>query len=538
MSEYSTASLEEEFPSVTHRAPVRVGRIKDEIPPEWFDPYPPPISERAPEPEKHKSSSEILSERIEKAARDCEIYPSEEVKEALKGYYEDHYHLAALIDTSLDGVIDEDELDRAIKDSDVDEKVLAEGLENIEDAGFVWRIPSTKVASALLAKAAREGEHAQSDEKLKRDRALAQCAALLVQEVLFGEASLGITTLGEDEIQIIRELHAKISETAKKTGAEIDEDGRITWKTRIHELVIGNAQTIVGQLKERQENFWEDCRYAGQLEFHNTGNFAPIGTSVAILPRTEQFRKRGVMHTQTPLGAYSTSDGRSKMHSVVPHFSEFFDPSDMYTRGKGAKGSFAVPLAEIIKVAPYARDAHYALVRPKDIKTLEKVPLETRAGSEKTINAYADDIPAKWGADRVFFASPSESGSQKPDEYQIPLYMTDATQIFLQGRDYKDDHREISGEVWYPVGENMPKPLFIDKGIDIKTTIEDLQQDYKRRYKDRLVVPLRRGVFDFAPEHMGSLSSGYHKESEYNVLPEDFSKFDRQGAGKYEAKAA
>lgn len=215
------------------------------------------------------------------------------------------------------------------------------------------------------------------------------------------------------------------------------------------------------------------------------------------MSRLQQKRELGEMRTTTP-GA----DSSGLHHSVAPHFSEEYSPH-AYKVGAGGHESFsspgtiAVPLVNVIEAAPFARDAQYAMVRVKDSYTLDKVPVHDTVGEPST---NGRDDPGREGGDRVFFASPTQNGDRLPDEYVIKLNgsrpeATRNTLIFF-------GDKEISTSPEYGLGERFADRLHIQDESQASELIKELQQRYIRLNQGKIVVPLRRGVFDFMPEGM------------------------------------
>ncbi len=539
--EYSTQDhldvLSKEFPGVSSRPPERFGRQHHGELDDRFR----SISAESLIPGYQKSEQqsvpEALHERIEKAIIDCEIEPSREVRSAIISYYKDHYELAALVDGAIEGSLTTEQVEKVLEHNKgaVPTDGLVQGLEFMHKAGSLGNPPSVEVAAKLLATAVQSEKLMPNDPAARR--ITLECAAEVLQKNLFQEEALALTTLGNQELGIVNEIYAKLKAAAIESEAQEDENGGFSWETQTPEspiskrrLKIAPISEIDSKIKDKQEKFWDDCRLAGQLEFHNTGHIDRALVSNGLMSRNEQYRRTGTIRAQTDLAAYPAGNGRKRMHSNVPHFSEFLDPTDFYTRGY-ERGTLVLPLAEIIKRAPFARDARYAVVMPKTPGTKNKIPVMTHVDKSRTNNLYSDEIPSKYGSDRVFFASPTEQGGPAADSYQVEFYLANATQLYIQGRDYQDDWREVASKPWFYTGENLPTPIFVNMDDDPDKVVADLQAEKQSEYGNQVVVPLRRGVFDYNAENIGNRSI-YRQDAEYNMFPEDVSEQSVNGVFK------
>src|SRR5690606_5885931 len=110
------------------------------------------------------------------------------------------------------------------------------------------------------------------------------------------------------------------------------------------------------------------------------------------------------------------------------------------------------------------------------------------------------DEPGMSGGDRVFFASPTQSGDKPPDEYVLKNGGVRApearnTLIFI-------GDEEIASSPTYGLGDQFPDRLHIQDESQAPELIRELQNRYIQLNSGRIVVPLRRGVFDFEAEGM------------------------------------
>ena len=463
------------------------------------------------------SLPEVLTDRVDEAIQTCEIEPTAEVKAALAGYYADHYELATFIDGVLTGDIADEQLTEVLEreHSAIQSSLLPRALEAYDYQAFPI-MPSAESATRMLAYALQQERQGNEDDKPHLHDLTLRAASSALSFVLFQEESLGITTLSQQEQQMIEGLYAKLLQVVNGTTARI-ENGQLRWPiNKTHHLTrnIPNLKSIIESIQTKQQEFWGDCRQAGQLEFHNTGFLAAINRSGAIMPRTEQHRRTGKMHAQTEVW--------ERMHSVMPHFSEQFDPRGYKIGPKGVDahiidpdygpGTVAIPLAEIIEIAPFARDAHYGIVKPKDEAVLTKVPVPTFGGLASLSYGH-DDVAGSGGTDRVFFASPSETPNKMPDEYDLPIGRH-MTYIFT-------GDEEIGKSEQYGLGESLPGRLHIAQGQEILDKITMLQHEYLQdpSYAGWLVVPLRRGIFTFRGENMDIRRAGSRPEPTYNAKP-------------------
>jgi hypothetical protein len=453
---------------------------------------------------------ENLDRRISDAVESCEFQATPEVTEALSGYYTDHYALAGVIEKVCDGTLTDGESQAIL--SVEDGTLSSDKFESI--LRFGADIPSAESAVRLLAYISQKETIADPKDKQQVHESLLRSAGGMLRSVLFQEESLGITTIGESELSVVDMLYDKLLGSLDGTSAEVTADGRIRWDGGSE---VPNPESIKESIAKKKENFWSDCRQAGQLEFHNTGFLGGVSSDGGIMSRTEQFRRSGEMRYQTNADLY--------MHSNVPHFSEVFSPSG-YKSGSGpgngtrqplleqddGRGTIATPLFRIIESAPFARDAEFATVSIKDAATLEKIPVPTRL--ENGIIGHGVDYPGPGGDDRVFFASATERDGSVPDQYRIPVDHF-GTLIFAGAEEIKESER-------YGIGEGFPARLFMEDPQNqdaVQGAIVKLQQDYLERYRGFVVVPLRRGVFSYASENMPSNMRRGRDDPNYTANP-------------------
>jgi len=372
-------------------------------------------------------------------------------------------------------------------------------------------------AMVLAASIKREREARNDDERAEQHAITLSLAKDALQRVLFQEAALAVTTLAEPELDLIEYLSGILVEASPPSisdEASFSLDGEFGIKARINKA---------------KELFWDDVRYDGQLEFHKTGFLTAISADGLLMPRKEQHRRKGNIKAGHASGDFK-HDGSmiistAVMHSNVPHFAEQFSPGEEYKgmhagqatpedkrqEGVGA-GTIALPLGEIIKIAPFARDAHYAVVQPRTDGYISKVPMESTEALASIGGGFYDSLPSRDGNDRVFFASPTQEADVKPDEYAIPI--DDRAILILVGGEIDDSEK-------YGLGEYFPRRLEIDSKDTALKQISELQRKYLEdpRYKGRLVVPLRRRVFDHKHENWNPNTLTQRPSSNYKDTP-------------------
>lgn len=478
--------------------------------------------EETPEHKPRLLESFDLKGRIQEAYSSCEIKLSSEVMEALAGYFTDHYELADMIGVACGDSISRQDLQTIIvrENGVVDKNKFDEFIKSYQYAAFP-PTPSAESGVRLLAYLKLKEIESESAEQREAARdTLLRCASACLEGTLFNETSLGITTLEDDDIEYVRLLHGKVLEASKGTSARpthsYGEENSIEWPVNYgskdyHRFI--SPKYIIGDILRKKEEFWEDCRMAGQLEIHNTGHLPLIAQrGNTLLPRTEQFRRYGTMHVQTAVF--------DNMHSVVPHFSERLDPGTGYKIGgtdpkyrtedeSRGSGSILIPLANIIKVAPFARDAYYAVVEQKDSTKLLVSPPSPQY--IESIDVGMPDNEGKYGKDRVFFSS--NHLAEQPDSFGIKLGST-STILFI-GQDNNTSKGYGSGYGFPKISRAQTPGEASDKVYQAQQRVLELPV-----YKDKIVVPLRRHVFDFTPENKAkNFNSSGRKAPSYNLNP-------------------
>lgn len=427
-----------------------------------------------------RSESEVLdefiAERAKEAMNDCEFQSTPELQESIEGFYHDHFYLAGAIKAIAEGRFDSELFEAILRDPRI--KDWERGL---GESAPVSEIPNAITAAYRLARISQKivGDQGQLSEEQMRERhvnALRHCGDAL-RITLFRETSVGISTIGDSEVVLAQELATQVRSAASEAGFDESSKG---W----HRLPDpDNFPYLIGK---SQEAFWDDTRHAGQLLFHGTSDLGEIHNRGAM-SRNQQVRETGRMNAQTTV----SDDGGRTMHSVVPHFSEFYG-GHQYAAGERG-GTFAIPLVKIIEQAPYARDAKYGLLIPKTNGVLDRVPSATRQSVGSSAAGEADEVGSR-GPDRVFFASPDEESDTLPDDYVIKMNdKKGKPATYVVNDNYTRSKMDVNN---LGVGYGFAESLVIEEGQESEAPIRALQEEYQRQYASRgIVVPLRRGIF-------------------------------------------
>ncbi len=449
---------------------------------------------------------EALGERIAEAYETSSFERSPELQEAIKTYYEDHYRLARVIEGIIDGV--------SIRPEAVDGKI---------DNYFL-----RETAKKLL---------------LAKDRGAALFAAEeVIHTDLFKENAVGLETLTEVEQDLARNLAEKLRQRAVQEGLAVayeswdTKEVRYDWAEGIGHLPqyssreLRKPTDIVVPTQFDLQELWNDTRHAGQLEFHNSSRLAHSAREGFVLrSRTRQKELTGSFYSQ--MGVVHGREG-ANMHSNLVHFSETYSHDEYKAQLSGhgnrqedeplSAATAAVPLAEIITVAPYARDAEYAVLEFKNPTDLAKVPILDKIGS---IGSQGSDNYGLHGEDRVFMKDYREAFAHVAANYDIEfghtgmVLMTETEKAtgmtFGHGEGY-------AREVVIP-DIQKPQTNLSDEEFRLRVkearrpqeeAIRQLQRQSRERqeYRGKVIVPLRRGIFEFIPE--ASSSGSRTKRSE------------------------
>jgi hypothetical protein len=482
-------------------------------------------------------TDEALDARITDALGMTEFAPTPEVREAIEGFYTEHYTLATCISESLGSVEERGEL-TALDDE---------------------APHAIKKQSEMLARA-RQGYEENPEDNEKITKLIQQAATTL--SMTFTESSVGITTVGDEEIAIRKKLGDQVLAFAQKhdmlwmfdggaggnrakgfvTDMSTDKTTRFTHELDDEQLKIidnrpdieqvegrtqfncdpyGNGKLAMeirlsdymagGPVERAKKTFWNDVRDASHLEFHGSG-IAGKSMMDGLMSRNEQIRNTG------EYSAGTIRDQSGEHHANVPKFSEYA-PSGEYTtyieethRQDGVKspGTYGIPIADIIEVAPFARNAEFATVPVKkealnDMRARVGIPIvDKKIGAGATENIGSSP---EYSLQRAFFARPEESTGIAPDEYRIELTgmgksgsdpASSTRVLFNYDKGFSDTH-------WFiPRGYQFPANyiLSLDGSGDNAGVIKEAQERIAEypKFKDKFVIPLRRGVFSFVPE--------------------------------------
>jgi hypothetical protein len=432
-----------------------------------------------------RTLDEFISTRTREALRSSEFQETPELRESIAGFYEDHYYLAAAIRSVTEGDYEAGVFTRILDNPKIMlwEKNLGSKLLHEGDSGTMPS-PNVVVASYRIAKMVEDFTRTRTvlspeQAKERQFNILKQCGVAL-NDMLFNETSVGITTIGETEVATAKELAASLQNLA---------GGRLINDVYNRRISFNSPQDVEGNIRRSIDTFWSDTRQAGQLEFHASPTMGSINQA-GLMSRNQQVRTTGAMNAQTMVQIGTSG----YMHSVVPHFSEFYG-GGAYSQGEEGS-SVAIPLINVIRVAPYARDAKYGLLVPKNDSVIERVPQPTALSPVDSINAGRSDRVGNQGPDRVFFASPDERSDKLPDDYIIQLHdKNKRPPAYIINRNLDDEtgRRELR---LLGLGYGAPERLIIEKGQSAEGSIKELQELYIRENAHYgIVVPMRRGVF-------------------------------------------
>ncbi|MGB4967087.1 MAG: hypothetical protein WBO35_02690 [Candidatus Saccharimonadales bacterium] len=339
----------------------------------------------------------------------------------------------------------------------------------------------------------------------------------------------GNRTAEADElaVDILRELYSECSVGAMTMSDEFiaaraQEIFEVESALRPNEH-INSVATNTNLLTGYRQGALQETRPAGMLLFHNTPH---LGT---IIPRGFKISGRS---GQTALyGSSQSNTIRYKKghesHTNVLHFSEAYDPwgyhmlqtdnrNDIEKETPLLSGTVAIPLAEVIKVAPYARDTRYAVLEAKpDSEIVATSPDETTVVG--IIAAGQPDVAGRkfLGTDRVFFASNELDSIHDAHNYSLDFgpmgrEVWDTSEpkgyIIRTGVDAGLDGRDlnaVSGAGFgYPnvITVQTPKHGANEVGKVVAPELLKIEADSNSRYPGQYVVPLRGHQMEFLDE--------------------------------------
>jgi hypothetical protein len=331
-----------------------------------------------------QSASEKARAGIERSE-----FNSPEVNKAIEGYFTDH----EVTLTTLKSLMDATETN--VSDLKTFENTKL-GLENATLSVGIDRLISLK----------EQGNEKDFNELAKGMLQLVYC-----------EPSVGQLTLDNSEVQRIAQSKADIA---------IELDHRLGHSTDSARQLEHEIQAIQGA----GESARNEVRNAGQLLFHNTAYGQEVWQQGALRGRTQQGETQDAVMT-------TTADMAG--HSVSTHWSEVYDPHGYKQKTSKQFDSdtlepqaltYAVPLGEMIKKAPYARGLEYAVVEAK-ADTRVYTASVGGSGSEVTgsIGSGSADMTGAGtpSMDRVFWA-PGDTATESAG-YDVPI-IGDETVIY------------------------------------------------------------------------------------------------------------
>ena len=341
-----------------------------------------PVESLKPVGRVEKALERARGDALEKARAGIEHteFNGPEVNEAIKGYYVDH----EVTLTAMKGLM-------GASESDIAELAALGGpglgIENATLTAGLNRLVVLK----------QRGEEQNFNELSK---------AML--RLVYREPSVGQLTLDVTEKQRIAQSKANIA-------CELDR--RMHKATDLPRMI----ERELASLDSSEKSTRSEVRNAGQLLFHNSSYGEQIWQQGALRGRAQQ--------GETQESVMMTTVDRVD-HSQSTHWSEFYDPQAYKQPTEQQRDSgiepqavtYAVPMAEMIKRAPYARGLEYAVVdaRPGErVRAADVGGLGSHVVGE--IGAGAPDTTGWGGAstDRVFWASADNAAEGAG--YDIPV---------------------------------------------------------------------------------------------------------------------
>lgn len=413
-----------------------------------------------------------------------------ELHESQAGYYTEHYALGQAVATVIEtdpsllepsereeqmALLDNLSIEsRGTADFDVEfEQLIKNGL---------WDKNRDVTGPLLIAvRAARLVD--PEDAHLKRTELQ---LALSISSGLFSEAGVGVTALAEEDIQAAQEMYSEVARQAEEAGMPRE--------------LIESYPPPAAAIEAARTIFWQDIRHAGQLLFHHTANFPQVWQSGALMPRRMQQRQGGTVRTVNAMQM------NGAIWSPMVHWNEKLSPRVSLEN----EVVIGVPIEQVVRQAPYGRDAHYGVLELKEeyAESLTEVPTLAEVGYHgDTGDTGQGPIGSK---DRSFYSSPHDVAPDAPleiapDGHSFSLYSPEIRLITVGKEEAEITSHYGRGE-FYPT----PSPILaqktkseIDKApkdveAEIKAELKALQDESIARHWGRLVVPLRSGVFDFA----------------------------------------
>lgn len=458
---------------------------------------------------------ELMERRIGIALEVCAFEPTPELKTAMTEFYTEHYGLASAVGSILDTdpkTIGNDErtehisfLD-ALKFETSKTGATEKQIKDITEKGIFTADRGVGGPLLLALRIAR----LDNPEDIGLERAEITVAAAITAR-LFKEVSVGATTLGEQETELVQTLATRIQSVVNESGlfATDSESGRVKpvdltkQGVNTYNDINPDLREMTSDFTEVQKKFWDDSRHAGQLLFHYSHTHEAIRRSGALRPRRMQMYHSG---TYNAFNA-KTVDGKT-LWSPMVHWNEKFEGASPESVDAA---TFAVPIEKIVENAPYGRDAQYGVLTLKAGRAAEvdaRLSVYADLGSSST----GDHAQGAAGStDRSFYSSPHDTDPEAPietapDGHEFPLDSPDIYIVTIGSEQSTNAERYGRGEYFptpYGILENFSasdlrqKPYEETKAIKLEA-IRTLQVLSVSRHAGRVVAPIRSGVFDFS----------------------------------------
>ncbi len=459
---------------------------------------------------------ELMEQRVGSALETCDFEPTPELKTSMTEYYTEHYSLASAVDSVLSA--DPKALDETERADQVTllgnlqiETAKPDDIEKqIKDVTEKGKFTADRDVSGPLLLALRIAR-LDNPEDISLERAEITVAAAVTAR-LFKEASIGVSTLGEQETRLVKGLGTKIKSVVKNSDLFTHNGESDRFKpTDLYEKGVNtyndinpDLQEMDGNFSEMQKKFWNDSRHAGQLLFHYSYSHGAIRQSGALRPRRMQMQ-----HNSGEYNSFNakTIDGKT-LWSPMVHWNEKFEGTSSDAIDAA---TFAVPIEKIVENAPYGRDAEYGILSLKADRAAE-VDKRLSVFAELGNSTTGDHAQGAAGStDRSFYSSPRDIDpnapiEEAPDGHEFPL---DSPDIYI----VTIGHEQSDNAERYGRGEYFPTPYSILGNVsavelgqkpyeDVQAAkleaIQALQVTSVSRHAGKVVVPIRSGVFDFS----------------------------------------
>ncbi|MEI6481320.1 MAG: hypothetical protein WCO19_03380 [Candidatus Saccharibacteria bacterium] len=450
---------------------------------------------------------EVLEQRTETALEKCDFEATPELKDGIKSYYEQHYALAAGVETVLvedpQMLSEEDRAQRIATMQEAQSRPDSE-LPGFDENGKVEAILGLPAEAGILGdiveRVRLERLKQPDDEHLKHVELL---LAIKATHALFAESSIAATTVDAPEIAKVHELSVALKVRLEKANSEGVDPQLPTGSINpdMHELIRDSSSaTDISALDhpaeasaQAEQAFWDECRFGGQLMFHNSSEAVSVAATGSILPRRMQRQELGTVTAGT---AETTDSG--DLHSPTTHWSESYVPEE-YKRGENG-GTFAVPMSTIVEAAPYGRDSQYGVLTLKEssLKASDKVPRSQGVGK---IDAGQADSRGRGGVDRTFYKTAENVDADAPIESAPDGYHVD---LGPDGFVVIDSDSERAR--WEQVALGESSPQLRDLGISaagaegaedrldiISREVARLQQESIDSQPNTIIAPIRSG---------------------------------------------